>query len=515
MPVRDLPVRPDLEQLKRQAKELLAAIREGQPEALAELAAHHPESIDPPRAKLADAQLLLARSYRASSWPRLVQACRLIDAIWRDDLDAVRGLVTRNPRLLHESATIRDSDWGPPMSYAANLGRDRIIRMLAELGAKDFAHALGRAALQGQVRTGVLLYELMGRPPMPDGALAGPAYTLSVPGTRFALEVGARVVDERGRRLAPADVVLETDSRDPAAKHAILELYVAHGLELPDTPMMALHLGRVDLLEEHLLRDPGLVHRTFSHEEIYPPEIGCHDEVLATHGTPLAGTTLLHMCVDYDEYEIAQWLIERGANVNARAEVDRDGFGGHTPLFGAVVSQPNFWMNYGHRPKQARFAQLLLDHGADPNARATLRKRMHPGYGDDRLHEYHDVTPLRYGARFSHRLFVNKGAMELILLSGGELPDGPDQAETWAEAAATREVQIPNPIEIFGRRFVVVRRPDGWAVHHPGDEGKRGPELEVPIPHDVLTPAALRDYLADVCHEWATPEQPRVRWLDS
>ena len=514
MPVRDLPVRPDLEQLKRQAKELLAAIREREPEALAELAAHHPEPVDPAAAKLADAQLVLARSYRASSWPRLVQACRLIDAIWRDDLDAVRALVTQNPKLLHESATIRDSDWGPPMSYAANLGRDRIIRMLAGLGATDFEHALGRAALQGQVETGVLLYELMGRPPIPDGALGGPAYTLSLPGTRFALDVGARVVDERGRRLAPVDVVLETDSRKPEAKHAILELYVAHGLVLPDTPTMALHRGRVDLLDDHLLRDPRLVHRTFSHEEIYPPELGCHDEVLATHGTPLAGTTLLHMCVDYDEYEIAQWLIERGANVNARAEIDREGFGGHTPLFGAVVSQPNFWMNYGHRPQQARFAQLLLDHGADPGARATIRKRMHPGYDDDRLYEYHDVTPLAYGARFSHRLFVNKRAMELILLNGGELPGDPDQTVAWAAASASSDVQLPNPIEIFGRRFVVVRRQDGWAVHHPGAEGKRGPELELPIPHDVLTPVALRDYLADLCHEWATPQHPRVRWLD-
>jgi len=31
---------------------------------------------------------------------------------------------------------------------------------------------------------------------------------------------------------------------------------------------------------------------------------------------------------------------------------------------------------------------------------------------------------------------------------------------------------------------------------------------------DVRTPRALRDYLADVCHESATPEHDRVRWLD-
>ncbi len=62
-------------------------------------------------------------------------------------------------------------------------------------------------------------------------------------------------------------------------------------------------------------------------------------ESLALHGTPLAGSTLLHMCVDYDEIGIARWMIERGANVNAKAAIDADGFGGHTPMFGCVVSQ--------------------------------------------------------------------------------------------------------------------------------------------------------------------------------
>ena len=63
MPVRRLPVRPDLEQLHRQAKELLRAIHAGDADAIAELREHHPESIDPSAAKLADAQLVLARSY--------------------------------------------------------------------------------------------------------------------------------------------------------------------------------------------------------------------------------------------------------------------------------------------------------------------------------------------------------------------------------------------------------------------------------------------------------------------
>jgi hypothetical protein len=457
---RRLPVRPNLDQLKHQAKELLRGIRTGDLVAIEEFNAFHPKpiSIDvggrlmaqeetraridageppavpverpelpervvPAKVTLSDAQLALARSYEAPSWPRLVQACKLIDAIWRDDTHALRELVVKHPNLLHENAGIRNSNWGPPMSYAANLGRDEIIRVLHELGARDLEHAIDRATLQSKIGTARMLQKMLGSPRPPAGCLIGPAYTLSVSGTALMFEFGARVCDENDKRLAPVDVVLETDSRNPSAKHQILELYVQHGLELPDTPTMALHRGRLDLLEGHLRRDPQLLQRTFTHEEIYPPSLGCHDDVLATQGTPLAGTTLLHMCVDYDELEIALWLIERGMDVNAKADIDANAFGGHTPLFATVVSQPNFWMNYKGQTQVAPFTELLLDHGADPNARASLRKKLHPGYGPkydvDTLREYRDVTPLAWGKRFHAKVFVSEPAMRLIEERGG------------------------------------------------------------------------------------------------
>jgi hypothetical protein len=414
MPHRSLPVRPNLDQLKHQAKDLLRAIRRRDPAAIADLASYHLDRIDPDNAKLADAQLALARSYGAPSWPRLAHACELIDAIWRDDVDTVRQLVTKHPRLLHEDAVVgRRSNWGPPLTYAANLGRDRIITMLHALGATDLDTALDRAALQSRIETARMLHAMMGAPRPPADSLEGPAYTLSASGTALMFELGAKVHDADGTSIAPVRVVLETDSRKPAAKHAILEMYVQRGLELPDTPTMALHRGRIDLLEHHLRRDPELLRRTFRHEEIYPPELGCGDEVMATHGTPLAGATLLHMCVDYDEMEIARWLLDRGMDVDARAAVDADGFGGHTALFATVVSQPNYWTNRSGS-QVAPFTQLLLDHGADPNARASLRKQLHPGYGEDTLHEYRDVTPLSWGERFHNNLFVSEPAMRLI-----------------------------------------------------------------------------------------------------
>ncbi len=410
---RHFPVRPNLDQLKHQAKDLLRAVRRGDPAAIEELTAHHPERVAPEAARLADAQLALARAYGLPSWPRLVLACRMTDAIWRDDVDAVRDLVTKRPALLHEDARGVRGNWGPPMSYAANLGRDRVIAMLAGLGAADFQHAFDRACLQGRIDTARRLYAMGARPA--PGSVMGPAETLSATGLAHLLELGAEIGDEHGTRLAPVGLVLETYCRNPTGKHECLDLFAAAGVEMPDTPAMAVHRGRLDLLAAHLDRDPALVNRTFSHREIFPPEVGCHvDESSALNGTPLAGTTLLHLCVDGDEIEIARWLVERGADVNARADVDDAGFGGHTALFGCVVSQP---FRVGLRTDDA-FARLLLDHGADPNARASLRKRL-VSAPDETMHEYHDVTPIAWGRRFHDQDWVSPSVIRLLAERGG------------------------------------------------------------------------------------------------
>jgi hypothetical protein len=405
---RHFPVRPNLEQLKHQAKDLLRAIKQGEPSALAELKKHHPKAITPESAKLADAQLVLARSYGLPSWPRLATACRMTDAIWRGDIDAVRELVLKDPRLLHEDARGLPGNWGPPMSYAANIGQNKIIQMLRELGAVDLQHAFDRACLQRKLETAQQLYAMGARPEA--SAVMGPCETLNDRGLAFLLELGAPLADKHGDPLAPVALLLQTYSRYPEGKHRCLEIMAYQGITLPDTPPMALHRGRIDLLENHLRRDPQLFSRQFSHREIFPPELGCHaDASLALHGTPLAGATLLHMCVDYDEIEIARWMIERSANVNAKAAVDPDGFGGHTPLFGCVVSQS---YRCG-RQRDGAFTRLLLDHGADLNARASLRKRLR-STDDDRMHEYRDVTPLAWGERFQDQDWVNPAAMRLI-----------------------------------------------------------------------------------------------------
>jgi hypothetical protein len=420
MSVRRLPVRPDLEQIHRQAKELLRAMHAGDANAIAELREHHPESIDAATAKLADAQLVLARTYGASNWTRLVHAVRLAEAIWRDDLEGVRELITQNAALIHEHVLIRtDSNWGPPMTYAANLGRDRIIRLLHGRGAKDLESAAGRAALQGKADTVRMIHDLAGRP-LKDWSLAGPAYTLSVEGTAVLLTLGARVVGPDGVDHNTMEHLLGTDSRRPADKHRILEMYVEHGFEPPDTPVMALHRGRIDLLEAHLARDPDLLTRTFDITDIFPLAPACARDPYTAQGTPVHGTTLLHIAAYFDELEIGEWLLDRGIDPNVRGAIDADGFGGYTALFSTVVSQRNFWVNYGKgQPDEACFTRLLLDRGADVNVRASIRARLEEGHGGGPLREYGDVTPLGWGEQYHARIFVSRESLRLIEASGG------------------------------------------------------------------------------------------------
>ena len=64
-----LPTGPSLEQLRKQAKDLLRAHRGGDEAARSRVAAHHPRPGEP--LKLSGAQLVIAREHGFPSWPRL------------------------------------------------------------------------------------------------------------------------------------------------------------------------------------------------------------------------------------------------------------------------------------------------------------------------------------------------------------------------------------------------------------------------------------------------------------
>jgi hypothetical protein len=64
-----LPAAPSLEQLRKQAKDLLRAHRTGDPAAVARIAAHRPHPQEP--LKLSGAQFVVAREHGFAGWPRL------------------------------------------------------------------------------------------------------------------------------------------------------------------------------------------------------------------------------------------------------------------------------------------------------------------------------------------------------------------------------------------------------------------------------------------------------------
>jgi hypothetical protein len=174
--------------------------------------------------------------------------------------------------------------------------------------------------------------------------------------------------------------------------------------------MMAFHGGDPDRLKFHMHRDPQLIQRRFSYREIYPPELGCADDLRSgLHGTPIDGTTLLHLSIDFDEREIFDWLLEQGADVNAKGIIDQEGFGAHTPLFNAIVSDA--YVN--GRQRDAYMARRLLDLGADIHVRVNLRKyldwREEPGW-----HIARKVTPLEWAAGFPERGWVSREAVSII-----------------------------------------------------------------------------------------------------
>lgn len=412
---RRLPERPHLDVPKREARELLNQWRKGDREAFERICRRHPRFANADDSALAagpfrlnDAQLVIAREYGLGNWNILKQrittnsAAKALDAAIRaDDRDAAVQLIQTNPQLLH--IPVLNGDWGPPMSHAANLGRLEIIKAMAALGAKDFQHAFDRAVLQGRIDCARWLYENGAK--VSPGIIMGACEALKPSGIHLLLELNAPFTNERGDRLAPLVMVLETYSRNPKGKHEILEIFAQRGYDLPDTPIMAFHRGNISELEKHLRREPKLIERRFTLREVYPSECGCaNDGRSGMHWTPIDGATLLHLAIDFREREIFDWLLAHGADVNTRAATDRDGFGGHTPLFNAVVCGP--WPDNG-------MTGTLLERGAVKDGRASLRKFL-DWTETPHWHEARDVTAAEWGHRFPDKGWVNTEALQLL-----------------------------------------------------------------------------------------------------
>jgi hypothetical protein len=383
-------------------------------------------------ASLANAQFQVARQYGFASWPKLkahVESLQTVgklkQAIDSNDFKRVQQLMTRNPEL--HRAPLGYAKNGP-LTWVAECrvpreapgeARLAMARWMIENGSDVHQGGDGplmRAALSD---TRIPMMELL----VAHGAnvnalwngsypiICAPCETLAPQALKWLLDHGADPQVASREYGSPLNMLICTYARNAKGRNACLEVIAEAGVDLPDTPAMALHRGRIDLLEAHLARDPSLLEHRFQESEIFPAELGIKPGD-GLHATPLSGSTLLHLAIEYDDLDVARWLIERGADVNAKAALGADGFGGHTPLYHTVVTLA--------APDDSK-ARLLLERGANPNARATIRKQLRD-MGDpakERMREFHDVTPIGYARQFQEPNWVNGPAITTIVERGG------------------------------------------------------------------------------------------------
>lgn len=141
-------------------------------------------------------------------------------------------------------------------------------------------------------------------------------------------------------------------------------------------PVLNLLRNRLDRLAEQLHADPALLNRRFAELDF---------GVTGARRLTLRGATLLHVAAEYGNLEAATLLLNRGADINARATVDPCGAGGQTAIFHAVTQYRNWGLPV---------AQLLLERGADLSVRVRL-----PGHYE-REEEVVECTPLEYARLF-------------------------------------------------------------------------------------------------------------------
>ncbi len=64
-------------------------------------------------------------------------------------------------------------------------------------------------------------------------------------------------------------------------------------------------------------------------------------------------------------------------------------------------------------------------------------------------------------------------------------------------------------IDVFGKLVEITYRNNQWRAFYLGSEGKKRLATDISIPGG-LAASEVPDYIADLCHEWATSANPSV-----
>ena len=135
---RRLPAQPNLEQLRKQAKDLLAQYLSADPEAIAEVQRFE-RNPDPSSFALNDAQRVLARAYGYPSWPKLkafvdgANVANLAVAVQSGNFPTVRTLLHARPELVHMD--MHEGNEHRALHFAVLRRDSAMVRLLMEAGA--------------------------------------------------------------------------------------------------------------------------------------------------------------------------------------------------------------------------------------------------------------------------------------------------------------------------------------------------------------------------------------------
>ena len=380
---RQLPNRPNLRHLKDQAKDLL---RDGE------------------AVSLSDAQRQIARTYGFPSWPKLKahvdslsqseEISQLKQAIDGNDFERVKQLMASNPAL-HRAPMGYNNDgpltwiaecrvpWEPPSAT-----RLEMAQWLIDHGSDVHQGGDGplmRAALRSDR---IPMMELLVR----NGAdvraewnedfpiIFAPCESVAPGALKWLLKHGADPNCARPGRKYPdtaLDYLIGTYSRSNELAECIDLLLEAGGAGRRNIPaVMEILRGRIDGLRQLLDEDPSLVSHRFSELDFGGT---------AYRRLSLEGGTLLHVAAEFGNIEAAQLLLEHGADVNARAEVVQVDLSGQSPIFHAATQFQDFGLG---------MVRFLVHGGADLSIRARL-----PGHYD-RPEEVVECSPLGYALLF-------------------------------------------------------------------------------------------------------------------
>jgi ankyrin repeat protein len=458
VPPASLPPAPSLEQLRKQAKELLRAHRAGEPGAAARVAAHDPG--EPLR--LTGAQHVVAREHGFPSWPRLKAYVERVAAhgpdlqhAYHEDLDYYEGRaygLHASARDGTEGAVAAFERWGAPLTEAgarAVVARQHGFAGWAALrrhvaGLHDSGEPFARAyraveahdvdGLRAQLETfpdlatavgtngndllgmaGATCDERLVRVLLDAGAdptrgnargwtpLHQAGYSNLPLLARMLLDEGAAVdVSARGDGGTPLVVALFWGHRE------VTEVLAEHGVH-PHNLRAAAGLGRLDLVEELVAPDGRLAPEAGAHRAYYRPHSGFPDWRASDNPQEVLDEALA-WAARSDRVAVLEPLVARGARPDA------DVYRGSALMWASACGR-------------TAAARRLLELGADPSGRSTFGG---PTHGEG-------VTPLHLAAQDGHletvRALLDAGADPRARDANfGSTPDG------WAEYGGHPEV---------------------------------------------------------------------------